>query len=95
MNTREQIEDWIVSVTDDPEITLADGLDDAFVGLSVGCIQPFVAVYDFDKLIAILIERDGMSDEEAREFFEFNVIGAYVGPRTPIYLHKYDRPSRV
>jgi hypothetical protein len=43
-------------------------------------------IYDEDKCIQILMERDGMTDEEAIEFFEFNVVGAYVGDHTPIYV---------
>jgi hypothetical protein len=43
-------------------------------------------IYDEDKCIQILMERDGMTDEEAIEFFEFNVVGAYVGEYTPVYV---------
>ena len=34
------------------------------------------------------MERDGMSDEEAVEYFEFNVTGAWVGENTPIFFEK-------
>ena len=62
----------------DEEWLMADGLDDAFVGLA----HPWqagrkpVAIYDYDKVINVFMERDGMSHEDAVEFFEFNVIGA-------------------
>ena len=46
-----------------------------------------VAVYDRNKCIDILIERDGMSYEEAVEFFDFNVEGAFVGEHTPVYVY--------
>jgi hypothetical protein len=32
------------------------------------------------------MDRDGMDYDEAQEFFEFNVVGAYVGAHTPIYV---------
>jgi hypothetical protein len=35
----------------------------------------------------ILIERDGMTDEEAMEYFDFNVQGAWVGESTPVFLN--------
>ena len=30
--------------------------------------------------------RRGMSEEEAVDFFEFNVAGAYMGPNTPMFV---------
>ncbi len=43
------------------------------------------------------MERDGMTDEEAIEFFEFNIKGAYMGEGTPLYyddLHENTRDYR-
>ena len=70
------------------DVLLADGLEDAFLGV----VDPWwnnvgrVAVYDRDKCIDIFVTRDGMTHGEAEEFFEFNVIGACVGPKTPLFL---------
>ena len=47
-----------------------------------------LAVYDRQKCIEILIDRDGMSEEEAVEYFEFNVTNAWVGENTPIFFEK-------
>jgi hypothetical protein len=44
--------------------------------------------YDQDKVIEILM-RD-MSEEEAIEYFEFNIAGAWVGESTPFFLQKMD-----
>ena len=33
-----------------------------------------------------MLERDGLSVEDAEEHFDFNVQGAYIGPETPGYL---------
>jgi len=63
----------------------ADGFEDAIIGVGRQ-FNTEVVVYDEDKCIKILMERDGMTDEEAEEFFEFNVVGAYVGEHTPIYV---------
>jgi hypothetical protein len=60
----------------------ADGLNDALVGVTT----KGVAVYDVDKILAILMERDGMTEEEALEYFDFNIEGAYMGEQTPHYV---------
>jgi hypothetical protein len=70
----------------DGEVLLADGFDDAFLGLGDRCGQPTVAVYDREACLGVLMQRDGMSHEDAEEFFDFNVAGAWVGEGTPIYL---------
>lgn len=61
----------------------ADGFDDAIVGLGI-CFNSYKVIYDKNKVIEIL-EKD-MSHEEAIEFFEFNIIGSYVGDETPVFL---------
>jgi len=43
------------------------------------------------KVLEILMTRDGMSYEEAREFYEFNIVGAYVGPGTPVFVEDEDK----
>jgi len=45
-----------------------------------------VVVYDRRKVIQMYVDRDGMSHEEAEEFYSFNTEGAYVGPQTPIFV---------
>jgi hypothetical protein len=42
-------------------------------------------VYDIDKVIDILI-KDGMSVDEAIEYYEYNIAGAYVGENTPSFI---------
>ena len=61
---------------------LADGLDDALAGFDT----QGRAIYFADGIIGILMERDGMTLDEAIEFFEFNIASAYVGEYTPIYM---------
>ena len=69
------------------ELLLADGFEGAFVGFArrFGWHEP-VAVYDYTRCLEILVERDGMDHLGASEFLEFNVIGAWVGEQTPIFL---------
>jgi hypothetical protein len=37
--------------------------------------------------IDILIQRDGMSFDEAEEYIEYNVLGAFVGDRMPVFMY--------
>lgn len=69
----------------------ADGLDEAILGCTtLWNVDGDVLVYSVDTIISILMKRDKMSYEEALEFFEFNIQGAYVGEHTPLYVHTID-----
>ena len=71
------------------EALLADGFEDAFMGYGFQFTHA-VAVYDILKCIYILVERDGMDHEEAWEYFDFNVTGAWVGDHTPIFMWRHE-----
>jgi hypothetical protein len=71
-----------------PEALLADGFDTALIGVARRCGQPTLAVYDYELGLQVLMERDGMTREEAIEYMEFNVVGAWVGEHTPIWLER-------
>ena len=43
-------------------------------------------VYKTEGILKILMDRDGMTYDEASEFFDFNVAGAHMGVYTPLYL---------
>jgi hypothetical protein len=43
-------------------------------------------LYSKDKIIQILQERDGMTWDEAEEFFDYNIIGGYFGEQNPVFL---------
>jgi hypothetical protein len=71
-----------------------DGHDDAILGPAMiwgidkngGGIRTNVLVYDAEAIRATLMTRDNMEADEAREFIEFNIEGAYMGPDTPILV---------
>lgn len=69
----------------DPEIVLADGFDDCLLGVTLRDDQ-WVALYSATKIINKL----DLDWEEAVEYFEFNIAGAYVGPRTPKFVWTED-----
>jgi hypothetical protein len=63
----------------------ADGFDGALIGIIRRYGQESLALYDQGKCLQILMSRDGMSRDEALEYFEFNVIGAWAGDGTPAF----------
>ena len=70
-----------------PEALLADGFDDALIGIVQVKGRPTVALYDYRICVQVLVERDGVSPEEAEEHMEFNVVDAYMGENTPAFAH--------
>jgi hypothetical protein len=70
-----------------------DGHDDAIVGQACvwvqgkgGMSREDVLIYSGQEILEMLVGRDGMDWDEAREFIEFNIEGAYMGPDTPIVM---------
>jgi hypothetical protein len=62
----------------------ADGFDEAILGVDSSNER---VIYSYKKCLEILMERDNMSNDEAIEFFAFNVIGSFMGEKTPIYCY--------
>lgn len=83
MSLKEKLDEYI---GDDYSILLADGLDEAFIGIGWQFNTP-LAMYDRDKCIEIL-ESQGMTPDEAQEYFYYNTQGAYVGEQTPIFIER-------
>lgn len=67
-----------------PEALTADGFDEALVGVGRQ-FNKALAVYSYEACVAVLIGQ-GLSEQEAIEHMEFNVVGAYMGEHTPIFL---------
>lgn len=72
----------IIERYSDEEFLVADGFDDAIIGVDDANLR---IVYDVFKIISILIQ-DGMSTDEAFEYYEYNILGAYVGEKTPLFI---------
>lgn len=69
------------------EFLSADGFEDAIIGVVFDNMNGVERIaYSKTKCINILIDRDNMTYEEALEYFDFNVEGAYVGKKTPIWV---------
>lgn len=81
----EELFEWI-----DAEVLLFDGLDDALIGWASPMNSPTLAVYDYNLIVETVQRRDGCTVDEAIEFVDFNVVGAYAGEQTPIVLYRPD-----
>jgi hypothetical protein len=78
---------WIKRLED--EVLFADGFDEAILGIARRAAQPDVVAYNYEKCVQVLIDRDDMTEEDAREFMEFNVVGAFVGEGTPVFIEPH------
>lgn len=81
--TREKIDETLLAMGE--SALLMDGFDEALLGFSQRMNKPLLAVYSYEKMVDVLVERDGMDAEEAMEFIDFNCFG-WVGKRTPIIV---------
>tara|TARA_B100000424_G_C22518238_1_gene297863 strand:- start:238 stop:471 length:234 start_codon:yes stop_codon:yes gene_type:complete len=73
-------------MNDEPKQLRADGFNDAIIGTEYHTQR---IVYSIERILAILIQQ-GMSMEEAQEYFDFNIGGAFVGEMTPLYVWTED-----
>lgn len=66
-----------------------DGLDEAVIGLATQATGEPLLVYDYNKIIEIF-RKDGMSEQEAEEHVDYNVIGLNLGDKTPLIMTPCD-----
>ena len=59
----------------------------AIVGIAHRYGMPPIVAYDYDKVISIFAK--DMGYEDAIEHFDFNVIGAWLGEGTPIFIEVF------
>jgi hypothetical protein len=72
--------DKIIEWFPEDDLLIIDGFDDAIIGIDDISMR---LIYSVSKCINIL-EKD-MSEEDAIEYFDFNIKGAYMGEKTPIF----------
>lgn len=71
----------------DDDVVFLIGFDECIAGYSFSNgLQ--ILIYDVEKIIDVL-EDQGMTEEEAIEYFEFNIESSHIGERTPIFLNKF------
>lgn len=75
--------DIIIEMYPDDTFVTASGFDSAIIGVEQNSMR---LVYSINDIISELMSQ-GMSEDEAVEYFEYNVSGAYIGDLTPIYVN--------
>lgn len=63
-----------------------DGLDEAIIGICEEFGNGPRILYSKSKIISILSERDLMTESDAEEFYDYNILGLYGGEQNPIFL---------
>jgi hypothetical protein len=69
-----------------PDAMIMPGYDDCILGTAELFGKPTLIAYDKDKVINKLIRKEGMTHDEAYEWFEHNMVGSYVGEGTPVFI---------
>lgn len=64
------------------QLLFADGFDDAIIGVDLHSMR---VIYSVSRCIELL--QLDMNEEDAAEYFDFNVLNAYVGEQTPIWCN--------
>lgn len=64
---------------------MLDGLDEAIIGI----VEEFGnfprILYSRSKILEILQKRDLMTEQEAEEFYDYNILGLYAGEQNPVF----------
>ena len=71
------------------EALICDGFDEAIIGMAERINLGPVVAYSVEKILDILINRDGMTYEEAIEYYDYNIVGAWMGELTPVFITNY------
>jgi hypothetical protein len=91
--TREEI------IEINPDAIFLDDFDEAIIGMAGRMSMEPVVAYDIDKIIDILMNQFESSNieiededfdqkiyEMAYEYFEYNILNAWLGEHTPIFI---------
>jgi hypothetical protein len=77
--------DDIVEMFPEEDILKADGYDYCILGFDYSWDGTIRLIYSVNSILNVLINENDMDEDEAIEYFEFNIRGAYVGEKTPIW----------
>ena len=71
---------------------LLDGLETAIIGIVEEFGNGRRILYSKPKIIQILCERDSMTEEEAEEYYDYNILGLYAGEQNAVFLDLHIKP---
>jgi len=64
---------------------ILDGLDDAIIGIVEDFGNSPRVLYCKNKILEILQERDLMTEQEAEEYYDYNILGLHAGEQNPVF----------
>jgi hypothetical protein len=73
--------DKIIEMYPDETFLIVSDMDEAIIGVD---INTFRLVYSVEKIYEVLMK--SMSREDAIDYFDYNILGAYMGDMTPIFV---------
>jgi len=79
------IEDYDINEFAEGAVIL-DGLDEAIIGIVEEFGNGPRILYSKPKILNILCERDSMTQSEAEEFYDYNILGLYAGEQNAVFL---------
>jgi hypothetical protein len=68
-----------------------DGFNDCILGRVEQAGSDTKILYSIKAILSKLMERDGMSYEEAYEFYEYNILGLHGHEPFPAFLIDYEK----
>lgn len=74
---------------------LLDGLENAIIGIVEEFGNGRRILYSKPKIIQILCERDLMTESEAEEFYDYNILGLYAGEQNAVFLDLAIEPYNI
>lgn len=74
---------------------LLDGLEEAIIGIVEEFGNGRRILYSKPKILSILCERDLMTEQEAEEFYDYNILGLYAGEQNAVFLDLSLNPIKV
>lgn len=83
--TRAQLNDWVddLGLSEEP-LLVPDGFEHCIIGVCEQFNRIFL-VFDRTAVIETLMA-GGMEEDEAEEYYSFNIVGAWVGDATPGFV---------
>ncbi len=67
-----------------PDAVFVEGFNQAIIAMDS---VRRVVIYDMQRFVDLLVQNDGMDEDEAEEFFHFNVGNVSMGPNTPLFVY--------
>jgi len=92
---RDEVKEILDFIADDnPDAITYDGFDNAIIGWTFPSrdTEYPVLAYSHTGILQILMERDSMSYFDARDYFDYNILGLTLGEDQPIVIFDIKGP---